>query len=108
VSGEWRNDAVDRLHQALHTLGPTYNLHRHRDCNPLTKLVLDAVSPDIAEAQHWEYFAGLAFAYHDAPEGTDDVDVAWHELAAAIKHWRATGGREPRDPDKLAPRPRRD
>ena len=56
------------------------------------------------DARTWEYFAGLAFAYHDAPDGTDDIEHAWHELAEAIKHYRATGGREPRDPDELVVR----
>jgi hypothetical protein len=51
----------------------------------------------------WEYFAGLAFAYYDAPQGTDDVDAAWHELAGAIRHYRGLGGADPRDPDEIRP-----
>jgi len=55
-----------------------------------------------AESRTWEYFAGLAFAYFDAPEGTDDVHHAWLELGEAIGHYRKAGGIEPRDPDELA------
>lgn len=83
-TGEWRNDAADRLHEALHTLGPRIPNLDVGDChcNLLTQVALDALSPNLAEASNWEYFAGLAFAYHDAPEGTDDVDVAWSGHAA--------------------------
>lgn len=49
----------------------------------------------------WEYFAGLAFAYVDAPDGTDDVAHAWYEMATAIRHYREAGGVDPRDPDRL-------
>ena len=104
TTGEWRNDAADRLHEALHALGPQIPNLDVGDChcNLLTQVALDALSPNLAEAGNWEYFAGLAFAYHDAPEGTDNVAVAWSELHEAIHHWRTQGGREPRDPDELA------
>ena len=49
--------------------------------------------PELSQERTWEYFAGLAFAYYDAPEGTDDVNHAWHELGMAIKHYRAAGGK---------------
>jgi len=52
---------------------------------------------ELEYAKGWEYFAGLAFSYFDAPSET--VEQAWTDLAVAIKHYRATGGREPRDPD---------
>lgn len=52
-----------------------------------------------ADGQSWEYFAFLAFVYHDARDGSTEVGDAWWELKAAIEHWRAVGGREPRDVD---------
>ena len=53
---------------------------------------------ELEYAKGWQYFAGLAFAYVDAPD-TVDTEVAWHELADAIVHYRKTGGPEPRDRD---------
>jgi len=48
-----------------------------------------------SERDTWEYFADLLFGYYDAEEGSDDVAQRWHEAAAAIRHYRMTGGTDP-------------